>query len=79
MGFKVNGNALDCYPALWMWHHFVSIAAGEPTKQSYKAVVLTETGVQLFKFSVSSSPILGWQSPLRNLSIKAISMLILST
>lgn len=47
MGFKVNGNASDCYPALWMWHRFVSIAAGETTKQSYKAVVLTETGVQL--------------------------------
>lgn len=39
MGFKVNNNALDCHPPLWMWHHFVSTAAGEPTKQSYKAVV----------------------------------------
>lgn len=79
MGFKVNGNALDCYPALWMGHHFVSIAAGETTKQPYKAVVITETDVQLFKFSVSSSPILGWQSSLRNLRVKANSILILST
>lgn len=25
MSLKVNGNALDCYPALWIWHHFISI------------------------------------------------------
>lgn len=47
MGFKVNGNALDCYPALWIGHEFVSIAAGETTKQSHKAVVLPGTDVQL--------------------------------
>lgn len=52
------------------------IAAGETTKQSYKAVVLTGTGVQLSGFS---SPILGWQSSLRNLSGKAIPILILPT
>lgn len=40
MGFEVNGNAFDCYPALWMWLRFVSIAAGETTGQAYKAVVL---------------------------------------
>lgn len=34
MGLKVNGNALDCYAALWTGQYFVSIASGEPTKQS---------------------------------------------
>ena len=47
MGLKVNGSALDCYPVLWIRHGFISIFAGEPTKQSYKAVVLTGAGVQL--------------------------------
>lgn len=47
MGWKVNSNALDCPAAPWMWQHFVSIATGEPTKQSYKAVLLTGAGVQL--------------------------------